>query len=129
MKRIIFLLLCFSAIPVHAAINGFSVHSRANCLGFNESISWDATHIWLLATTSYHENNDDHRKSHEMRDDARWTKWSNAFHSNESYNPRGPYMVTGNHWRHYTDNTFHKEGWERVSNCSIYNGWWEWSGK
>ena len=42
---------CFS--NAHAALNGLSHHSRANC-GNNESISWDATMLRNLAAASEH---------------------------------------------------------------------------
>lgn len=102
----------------YAGFNGFTIHSRANC-GNNESISWDWTHDWWLWTTSKHIKN---RSEHTVDTGKAWTWRSAAVHWGEG---TGDYTVSGNHYRHYTDNTYHNEGNTIVNNCDIYDGWWD----
>lgn len=47
-------MLTLLSINANAAFNGLSYHSRANCAGFNESITWDARWYRTYATISDH---------------------------------------------------------------------------
>ncbi len=51
-------ILIFSSALVCSAANAgfheFTMHSRANCGGFNESISWHFNHSYWLLTNSVH---------------------------------------------------------------------------
>jgi hypothetical protein len=112
--------LCYLSAPASAAINALSIHSRANCVN-NESISWDATHRWYLATESWH-----YLKGALVHlVGSGWeTTWRSAgVHWGEG---TGGYQVIGYHhiWKDGADSDS-LLGVTNVKNCSIYNGWWE----
>jgi hypothetical protein len=121
-KQILFLFcLTLSSIDSsQAAFNMLSIHSRANCIN-NESISWDATHYWVLATESWHYLNG--TLVHLVG--SGWaTTWRSAgVHWGEG---RGGYQVIGYHhiWRDGAEKDS-LLGTTNVKDCSIYNGWWE----
>ena len=120
MKYMVSLFLAFVLMNVaNAELNGFTMHSRANC-GNNESISWDATQYRVLGTVGHHYHNGTfiHRFS---------TGWENTWRSASVHwfeaNPGSGWRVVGFHWI--------KVGTEErllevtdVSDCSIYDGWW-----
>lgn len=127
MKRIGIILISLFLIlsKAYAGAAGFTIHSRANCFGFNESISWDATAYWRLITQSdhYYEG----KRQHLIKTHDQTTKRSAACHPTESYDMiTNPWVVWGIHWRfYYKDMGFHFEGGENVNNCSLYDGWWD----
>lgn len=76
------------------AAAALSMISRANCFGFNESVSWDPLHSYYLWTTSYHY----HNGTIVHITDTGWqhTWRSYAGHAIEGW---GGWSVSGNHWR------------------------------
>lgn len=47
-------------VPVaHAYLTELAMFSRANCFGFNESVSWDTVRLWELETVSMQYNTED----------------------------------------------------------------------
>ena len=105
----------------YAGFNGFTMHSRANCVN-NESISWDWTHDWWLLTRSYHYAGDTNHLKHIVQTPGAWTWRSAAVHWEEG---GSGWVVYGEHFRHYTEGTYHLEKVELVYDCSIYDGWWD----
>ena len=118
--RIVLIILWF-ILPTtsNAAAWGLSAHSRANCIN-NESISWDGTRSWLLATESQHLDLRTGVMLHNI-----WTGWqdtrrSAAVHYGEG---RGGWAVKGIHW-------INDGGHPRIfkitytTDCDIYDGWW-----
>lgn len=117
---ITFLLFILILVNANAAMNGLSIHSRANCGGFNESITWDARWYRTYATTSDHFYNG--KFIHEIQLPWQDTWRSAAFHVNEGYNG---WQVIGTHWM--LDEKSKKPlflGSTNTVNCDIYNGWW-----
>jgi hypothetical protein len=121
MKFINLIILSFAlASNAQAGFNGFTMHSRANCVN-NESISWDATTYRVLGTVTQHFRNGEwiHGVS---------TGWQNtwrsaAVHWSEAA-PGSGWRVHGYHW--------FKDGSREVllaetdvPDCSIYDGWWD----
>ena len=110
---------------MYASFNGLTVHSRSNCMSINESIAWDFTKSWTLWTKSTHIRSGDSSKTH-----VNWTGWEttkrNAIvHWTEA--PPGVYwQVYGEHWMLSNGRTI-VLGTELVSDCSIYNGWWDYN--
>lgn len=103
----------------HAAFNGLSIHSRANCVN-NESISWDWTHYWILNTQTSHYY---HGKLQHVFNTGWQNTWrSAAVHWGEG---RGGWTVKGEHYIAYRPGDLIPLGTTHVSDCSIYNGWWE----
>lgn len=112
---------CFSA---HAGIWGTTAHSRANCFGFNESITWNAHefHWWRVESVHFHKNGTNHKINTGMN----WTWRAAAFHTGEWEGP------SGNNWRvqgyHFYRNNNGREVYDvytEAVDCSIYDGWWD----
>jgi hypothetical protein len=122
MKRIgMFVLLLGMSCFASAGMNGYTNHSRANCTN-NESISWDWTNYWWLMTRSDHYSLYSDQLKHIVQTERELTWRSAAVHWGEG--GQG-WKVHGFHWRHYTDGTYHLEAEEWITDCSIYNGWWD----
>lgn len=130
MKKLI--LGCILAAPiVHAGFNGNTAHSRANCGGFNESITWNAlaSHWWEVHSLHYlslHETYPDHI----IKDLSRYTWRSAAYHAKEGYSSRGDeWYVIGYHFYVPNDNpNKYKKQLDRTTgatDCNIYDGWWD----
>jgi len=119
-KSIYLLVLTLLSINTNAAFNGLSYHSRANCAGFNESITWDARWYRTYATISDHFYG---RNVHEIKLTWEDTWRSAAYHYAEGY---GGWQVIGSHWMvdERTARSFYL-GTTNVVNCSIYDGWWD----
>jgi hypothetical protein len=113
-----FLLLIGICSSASAAFNGLTVHSRANCVN-NESIAWDWTH-WNLNTVGSHYYNDKLKHS----EGTGWNyTWRNGIvHWGEG---RGGWKVHGQHYIAYKAGDLISLGEQWVTDCSIYNGWWD----
>ena len=120
-KPLILILTVF-AFEVQAGVIELTYHSRANCVGFNESISWHLGHSNLLKTYSDHIYNPT-SSAHEVVDNWRATWRSAAYHATESYK-RDQYTVIGLHWMEVAG-TRKRITVTVVKDCSIYDGWWD----
>lgn len=116
-------LITFST-EINAGVNGLTVHSRANCIN-NESISWDLTQDWMLLTKSKHSHLEPggQKKIHFF--ETHWEKtWrSAAVHWKEGES--GGWTVEGDHWIQIGDEPPRNIQHEVVTDCSIYDGWWD----
>lgn len=121
-KVIIVISSLLLSMPIYAGFKEFTMHSRANCGGFNESISWHFNHSYNLLTYSLHTNP---KVKYSCRfNSGGWdTTWrSAACHFAEGY---GGWHVDGYHY------TRDDRGNERllkvtsVDDCAIYDGWWD----
>lgn len=122
MKYIICLFASFIMLEsAFAGFNGLTYHSRANC-GNNESISWDWTHDWVFYTQSDHYNARNGSLIHSVYMPLQMTWRSAAVHWGEG---KGGWKVIGSHYRLYTDGSKRCEALETVTDCSIYDGWWD----
>lgn len=118
-KAFIYLLAIGLYSSANAAFNGLSIHSRANCVN-NETISWDWTHYWTLNTQTAHYQNG--RLIHQYV-----TGWQNTWRSAAVCwgEGRGGWYVVGNHYIAYKSGDMIPLGSTNVTDCSIYNGWWD----
>ena len=109
------------SLDANAGLHGLTYHSRANCGGFNETISWHrGTNYWFW-TVSRHRN-DVKKIDHQLVADWSYTWRSAAYHATEGY---GGWTVEGHHW--VKENEFgmpYETEKEFVADCSIYDGWW-----
>jgi hypothetical protein len=116
------------AATSHAAFNGISDHSRANCLN-NESITWDYTEAHRLVVVSFHTADYMNRMGqyHRHRMQTFWdtTRRAAAVHWGEGKTSAGYYLVQGWHWEYIGKNEILRAN-TSVDDCSIYNGWWDW---
>ena len=105
----------------YAGVNGITYHSRANCVN-NETISWDATKAWKLFTTSDHINAATGQLVHSLPTGWAVTRRSAAVHWGEG---RGGWIVHGYHWIQEPGQPIRMIKEEIVTNCDIYDGWWQ----
>jgi len=120
-KLYAFLCIAGLSISAHAAVNGISHHSRANCGGFNESVSWDLLHAHWFWVDSNHYNATTGDILCSMVSDWQNT-WRNAqYHAAEGY---GGWGVEGWHWMPDSRGAPVLQQHEVVYDCSIYDGWW-----
>lgn len=116
---IFFSIFSLSTYTAEAGLAGLTFHSRANCVN-NESISWHLGQSYLLRTKSLHFKGGRLLHTADTGLEATWR--SAAVHWGEG---TGGWTVRG---EHYGLNQSGKEfllAKEVVSNCSLYDGWWE----
>ena len=113
-KCLFFLLLCSNG---YAAFNGLSHHSRANCVGFNETISWDMTQLHTMAVISVHflPDNTEHKLVYKLTDTLR----AHAYDVGDLQKA----LIAGFHYMLLGNNILLVQE-DYVTDCSIYDGWW-----
>jgi hypothetical protein len=119
-KSIVFFFLILIQGNILAGVNGLTYHSRANCFGNNESISWDLTGSHMLRTLSYHMPPDNTEPCNLD------TGWENTWRSAAVHFLEGTgwWTVFGTHYiRENNEERFLQM--ESVMDCAIYDGWWE----
>lgn len=114
-------LMALSMTPSYAGFTAFTMHSRANCGGFNESISWHWNNPRYLMTFSQHYDNG--RLNCDLSDHWRLTWRSDAFHFAEGYN--GAWFVQGQHWGLNRNSDPVKLTDSQAVDCRFYDGWWD----
>lgn len=131
LRIVISIVLCGFALSSNAGVNDLTFHSRANCIGFNESVTWRLGYAYELRTTSYHDNQYNDNYDHGLvdpptppgeGDQYRKTWRSIAYHGREAYYQQ-EYKVHGWHWIREGGKT-RKLGETWAEDCSIYDGWW-----
>ena len=105
----------------YAGLYGLTHHSRANCAGFNETVSWHANHHYWMWVVSRHRSR--YGADHQLVADWAYTWRSAAFHTGEGF---GGWTVEGHHWvREAQGSVPYQVAEEFVDDCSIYDGWWD----
>jgi len=118
-------LIASSCLPVlsHAGFDAFTMHSRANCGGFNESISWHWGHPNKLLTYSRHTHPKASYSCYVDSGGCEMTWRSAACHFAEGY---GGWHVIGTHYGLAPDRkTMIVLAITEADDCSIYDGWWD----
>ena len=109
------------SVDASAGIYGLTYHSRSNCGGFNETVSWHAKHYYWFWTVSRHRNTAK-RIDHQLVANWAYTWRSAAYHATEGY---GGWSVEGHHWVRETEYGMpYETAQEFIVDCSIYDGWW-----
>jgi hypothetical protein len=104
----------------NAGFNNLTTHSRANCIN-NESITWDWTTYRMSGTVSQHYRNG--VWIHGINTGWEYTWRSAAVHWGEA-KPGSGWTVIGYHWLR-ENNKERMIDITEVSDCSIYDGWWD----
>ena len=112
-----------------AGIYSETFHSRANCVGFNESISWELgkSHWWRVESFHYASKTDT-VPSHIIATEKALTWRSAAYHATESYSTHGDnWFVRGYHFSFpFGPNGLEwLQAYTTASGCNIYDGWWD----
>jgi len=120
MKKLFVLLLALAVSDIaNAGIHGLTHHSRANCAGFNETVSWHRGHeYWLWVVGRHRSGKEDHQVIQGW--DLTWRQA--PLHFPEG---RGGWSVEGHHWMKDNAGRPVEVANEVVYDCSIYDGWWD----
>lgn len=121
LKLILYASLLASS-EVFAGLHGLTIHSRANCGGFNESISWHATGKYWLETISLHASPNP-SLSHKYSSNKAFTWRSASCHFAEAWAGNG-WLVYGQHWISSNGRNWEILGYTEAQDCSLYDGWW-----
>ncbi len=122
-KAILSLLFICIWTSANAAVNILTHHSRANCGGFNESISWELNHNWWLFVSSQHINIQTGAVIHVLSSGWQLT-WRNAMYHYPEPSWGWAWRVHGQHYMLMSNGQGFLAAEEDVSDCSIYDGWW-----
>jgi len=118
-------LLVLLAVLGHsfAGVKLLTHHSRANCLGFNETVSWHAGHHYWFWVNSRH------RFKNGKLDHQTILGWINTWRAANYHWPEGSsggWTVEGHHWMRNSQASMpYQVTQEFVADCSIYDGWWD----
>lgn len=125
--RIILLLAALTATTVtHAGFLGLTHHGRANCMGFNESVSWNALKAFDAFVVSIHypdAKNGNYSGFHVLKTPGQVGRRHAAYHMNEAY-ALGTYIVGGSHYMKGSKNQYVLVTTTVAQDCSQYDGWW-----
>ena len=114
---------------LHAGVWAPTKHSRANCGGFNESVTWHLNHDYWWRVESHHFLSiTSPRPVHILNSGKAHTWRSIAYHATEGYSSRGDkWYVVGYHF-YYPDGPNRKErldGTTMATDCGMDGGWWD----
>ncbi len=110
----------------YAGVAGVTAHSRANCAGFNESVTWHLGHTyWWRVIGDHYPNNKATKPKHTLDTKKQWGYRAIAYHATEAYSSRGDtWWVNGYHY-YYPFGEETLDVMTSVGDCSIYDGWWD----
>lgn len=119
-------LIFFLSSLSYAGFHGLTHHSRANCFGFNESVTWWAGNpvaAYVVSTHYPYAKNGDTDTFHRLAT-PKLVSWRHpAFHTNESY-AFGTYIVDGLHFMPDGGGRYILVWHSNSGDCSEYDGWW-----
>lgn len=126
-KRIILSMILYSAsLNLHAGFWGTTAHSRANCFGFNESITWNGHNSFWWRVESVHFDNKGGGRDHSINTGMNYTWRAAAYHMGEWEGK------TADNWHvqgyHFYRNDNGREVYDTFTDsfdCNQYDGWWD----
>lgn len=117
----------FLSFNCNAGFYGLTHHSRSNCAGFNESVTWWAFHSFLARVNSYHyphgKSKPNDTANHVIKLSKTYEFRHAAYHVNEAYED-DDYSVVGEHYM-YVNGKEQMAAITFAKDCSIYDGWWD----
>jgi hypothetical protein len=124
--KIISCISLFLAFTVHAGVVAPTAHSRANCGGFNESVTWQAFHSYWWRVESHHFLSISEPWPHHVLNTGKNLTWrAAAYHAQEGYSSRGDHWyVVGYHF-YYPNGRQVLDTTTMATDCSVYDGWWD----
>ncbi len=127
-SKIISFALFALSVNANAGWYANTAHSRANCVGFNESITWNWSeyHWWEVRSTHFKQKGDGpdtHQRIAWMA--YTWRSAALDYFTDPAGANLGNYWVQGYHF--YLDNDGKKvyDAYTQAGDCAIYDGWWE----
>jgi hypothetical protein len=125
-KQLAGIIMISASISSYAGVAAPTAHSRANCGGFNESITWQLGHSYWWRVESHHFLSiGDARPNHVINTGKNMTWRAAAYHATEGYSTRGDrWYVAGYHF-YYPNGREVLDVTTMAIDCSIYDGWWD----
>lgn len=118
--------LIFSSIISNAGIKAPTAHSRANCAGFNESITWHLGHSYWWRVESHHYMSMADARPHHVLNTGQDLTWrAAAYHATEAYSSRGDHWYVAGYHFYYPNGREVLDATTMATDCSIYDGWWD----
>lgn len=129
-SKIVGILMLSTALTSHAGVVRPTAHSRANCGGFNESVTWHLGHSYWWRVESHHFIKEAPMPpTHILNTGTHHTWRAAAYHATEAYSSRGDkWWVVGYHFYHPDGNVNKRERLDtttQATDCNIYDGWWD----
>lgn len=108
----------------HAGWYANTAHSRGNCFGFNESITWNWSEYHWWRVKSLHSYGSD--ASHMLDTYMGYTWRAAAFDMMVDKMPHyTEWFIQGYHFYMQADGKVIYDVYTQSNNCSAYDGWWE----
>lgn len=116
------------AFNAHAGFYGNTAHSRGNCYGFNESITWNWSeyHWWEVRSIHFRQKGKG-PDTHQITDFMSYT-WRSAafdFWKDPAGSNADQYWVQGYHYYMAYDGSKVYDNYTQSGDCSGYTGWWD----
>lgn len=126
LKKAVLVILIGAYGSINAGVWGPTAHSRANCFGFNESITWHANHSYWWRVESHHYQPGASYPTCMLNTGKQFTWRAAAYHWAEAYSSRGDaWWVNGFHFYYPYDDQERLDVMTSAGDCSIYDGWWD----
>lgn len=127
-RKITSCVLLSAITNAHAGWYANTAHSRANCMGFNESITWNwSEYHWWAVRSIHFKQKGTGPGTHPVNVFMSYTWRAAAFDFMKD--PAGgnadQYWVQGYHWYMAYDSSVIFDAYTQAGNCAIYDGWWE----
>jgi hypothetical protein len=126
MSKIIGCSLLSITVSAYAGFAAPTAHSRANCGGFNESVTWEfATYYWWRVESHHFLSISDLRPHHILNTGTNLTWRAAAYHSTEGYSSRGDHWYVSGYHFYYPNGREILDVVTMATDCDIYDGWWD----
>jgi hypothetical protein len=126
MKKMLYAALLFVPLSSYAGVITPTAHSRANCFGFNESVTWHLGHSYDWRVESHHFLSIGDRRPHHILNTGKNFTWrAAAYHATEAYSSRGDHWYVAGYHFYYPNGREVLDTTTMATDCSIYDGWWD----
>ena len=113
-------------ITANAGVVAPTAHSRANCAGFNESITWQLGYSYWWRVESHHFLSIGDARPHHILNTGKNLTWrAAAYHATEGYSSRGDHWYVAGYHFFYPNGREVLDTTTMAIDCSIYDGWWD----
>jgi hypothetical protein len=128
LKKVVGVGLLAVSISANAGFYGNTAHSRGNCAGFNESITWNWSeyHWWKVDSMHWHQKGHG-QGDHKVTAFMAYTWRSAAFDFMKDPSDQYPdqYRVEGYHFYMDYNGKVIYDVHTQSTDCGGYDGWWD----
>jgi hypothetical protein len=113
-------------ITGHAGLVAPTAHSRANCAGFNESITWHLGHSYWWRVESHHFLSLGDKRPHHILNTGKVFTWrAAAYHGKEGWQSRGDHWYVAGYHFFYPHGREVLDATTMAVDCGLNGGWWD----